>query len=382
MLMNNAPWIYSLDQNLLRPPPPRRRTRVTSDPCLPERLPNAGVLQREAEHEAPKAILRQLRRSPSPTDSPVFEADEDPPGHKRTLSLSSVASSASSTKALGSSLVQRKQNGQIPIGWKEPQPFEILRAIERKDNEYIGEVRDKAFHLLVRMSGGVTPLMHAMRLGPSHREVAILLIGAFSRWVNNLEDDQMEDPRTKVILKALRTNLKLAIDYGLTKTQGSDLTASFLQTLVMSQGEVWVLGQAGNVSLALRAGTEGRPVQTADAAVRKFATRELGKADLIASLADYMANATADLLLMGAWMNVSEVLELGPIPTYYFARDDRVYRAFVDRLDEHKNAIQYKVSKRLRWQLRVMRTVLEGRSTTFRSKVELLRGELDEGEGV
>jgi hypothetical protein len=54
----------------------------------------------------------------------------------------------------------------------------------------------------------------------------------------------------------------------------------------MSQGETWVLGQAANVGLALRAGTEGHPVSTADAAVRKFATRELGKADLIATLAD------------------------------------------------------------------------------------------------
>ena len=100
-------------------------------------------------------------------------------------------------------------------------------------------------------------------------------------------------------------NLRLGIDYGLTKTQGSDLTASFLQTygfslrteilcwsnsrvcsLIMSQGETWVSGQTANVALALRAGNEGCPVQTADSAVRKFATRELGKADLIATLAD------------------------------------------------------------------------------------------------
>ena len=59
-----------------------------------------------------------------------------------------------------------------------------------------------------------------------------------------------------------------------------------MQTLVMSEGDKWVLAQAHTVSLALRAGTEGKPVQTADAAVRKFATKELGKADLIASLED------------------------------------------------------------------------------------------------
>lgn len=83
----------------------------------------------------------------------------------------------------------------------------------------------------------------------------------------------------------LGVNLKLAIDYGLTKSQ-SDLTASFLQTLIMSEGDKWVWEQVSNVSLALREGTAGQPVHAAGAAVRRFATRELGKADVIATLED------------------------------------------------------------------------------------------------
>jgi hypothetical protein len=81
------------------------------------------------------------------------------------------------------------------------------------------------------------------------------------------------------------TNLKLAIDYGLQQSQ-SDLVASFLQTLIMSEGDKWVVGQASNISLALRAGTAGKPVQTAGSAVRSFATKELGKAASIATLED------------------------------------------------------------------------------------------------
>lgn len=81
-------------------------------------------------------------------------------------------------------------------------------------------------------------------------------------------------------------NLKLAIDYGLAKSQ-SDLTASFLQTLIMSEGEKWVYSQVATLCLALRApGDDGKPVQTADTAVRRFTTRELGKAELIATLED------------------------------------------------------------------------------------------------
>lgn len=43
-----------------------------------------------------------------------------------------------------------------------------------------------------------------MRIGESHRDIAILLVGALSRWVNQLEDDEIQKPQTKNILKALR----------------------------------------------------------------------------------------------------------------------------------------------------------------------------------
>lgn len=52
--------------------------------------------------------------------------------------------------------------------------------------------------------------------------------------------------------------------------------------------------------------------------------------------------------------------------TYYFARDDRVYKAFVDRIDKHKHAIERTCARRLKWQLRVLRTVMEGRTTNYR----------------
>ncbi|KAG5638992.1 hypothetical protein H0H81_007900 [Sphagnurus paluster] len=142
-----------------------------------------------------------------------------------------------------------------------------------------------ACQLLLRKTGDATPLLHAMRIGQSHRDVAILLLGAFSRWINHLSDEDIPKPRTKVILKALRTNLKLAIDYGLAKSQ-SDLTASFLQTLIMSEGDTWVWAQVSTISNALSAGTAGQPVKAADFAVRRFATKELGKAQLIATLED------------------------------------------------------------------------------------------------
>jgi hypothetical protein len=140
-----------------------------------------------------------------------------------------------------------------------------------------------------------------MRIGQSHRDVAIVLLGAFSRYINHLQDEDIPKPQTKAILRALRaiislyqliwanpiegTNLKLAIDFGLAKSQ-VDLTASFMQTLIMSEGDKWVWEQVTSVSRTLKVDSSSRPVQEAEAAVRRFATRELGKADLIASLED------------------------------------------------------------------------------------------------
>jgi hypothetical protein len=76
----------------------------------------------------------------------------------------------------------------------------------------------------------------------------------------------------------------------------------------------------------------GQPVKTAQSAIRKFATKELGKAETIASLEDYVGNATADLLMLAAWSTALDSIEGEQIPSYYFARDDSVYKAFVDRL--------------------------------------------------
>lgn len=293
---------------------------------------------REGELSGPREVLRQLRRTPSPpveedTEGADEEGEEelpaDLPQRPRTLSSSTSRSSSSITSMF-------KRSPKVAKPWREPAPFELFRAIEDKDLMYIMEVRDRAFHvskclsltltkyqssleLLLRKTGEATPLVHAMRIGASHRDVAMVLIGAMSRWVNHLEDHDMEQPRTRVILKALSTlcrlwyfsesdlcsgtNLKLAIDYGLQRSQ-SDLIPSFLQTLIMSEGDRWVTSAsmltseptvlfpslmsrlAASIALALRAGTEGKPVAAAESLVRKFATKELGKADGIAALDD------------------------------------------------------------------------------------------------
>jgi len=43
-----------------------------------------------------------------------------------------------------------------------------------------------------------------MRIGKSHSDVTIVLLGALSRWVNHLPDEEVNLPKTKVLLRALR----------------------------------------------------------------------------------------------------------------------------------------------------------------------------------
>ncbi|OSC99129.1 hypothetical protein PYCCODRAFT_1470405 [Trametes coccinea BRFM310] len=389
-MFNHAPLVEAVaakdfeDEAESRPifPTGPPRERQSPDPCLPARLPTSDRL-------APKAVeaeLERIRKSLETPPPPTLQDAEDSksplssptgsPKSKRKSFLDSLPAAFHAAKMLRTAS-QGSSSGSRP--WKAPEPYEILRAIERRDMMFLMEVRDRSFQSLVQKTGDVTPLIHAMRI--EHTDMAIVLLGAFSRYINNLQDEDLEKPETKKLLKMLRINLKIAIDFGLQKQQ-KDLMASFLQTLIMSEGDSWIALQTADIAVALRQGTAGKPVHTAEAAVRSFATKSLGKADLIASLEDYIANATADLLMMAAWSLVLQVVKGEPLPTYYFARDDRVYRAFVERLEQHKDAIQSKVGRRLRWQLRVLQTQLEGRNRTFRSKAESLAKELDEGEGV
>ncbi|KAF8165428.1 hypothetical protein B0H34DRAFT_689148 [Crassisporium funariophilum] len=383
MSFNNASLIIALEENQqplhkLSSLPTGRR-RVVSTPCLPERLPTASVIQREAEGLAPREFTKQMLKS-SMTDEITGDIPSEPQNmhHQRTKSESSPRS-PTSIKSFFSSLVSPALGRTPSSGWANLQPYEIMKAVEEKDIMFLMEVRDKAFPLLLQSSGGETPLVHAIRTG--NKDVAIVLLGAFSRWVNYLEDGDIRQPQTQSYLKALRVGLKLAINEGLAKSQ-SELIASFMQTLIMSEGDKWVWAQVSTVSRALSAGTEGQPVQVAGAAVRKFATKELGRAELIASLEDYVSNATVDLLMMGAWSLVLQSVKGDQMPSYYFARDDRVYKAFVDRVVKHSAEIKRTCSRRLKWQLHVLQNGLEGRSLTFRRKVEMLASQLDEGEGI
>ncbi|KAH9977971.1 hypothetical protein BGW80DRAFT_1456104 [Lactifluus volemus] len=371
-MINHTAVLEYLDRDLTSPSP-RRKYRSPRDPCLPANLPSTAVIRREADLVAPKSLFSQVVRDASHTTDALREAMSTKISDSPPLSPHEIpASPTSLLRRVPSSA--RTTNSNRP--WKDPEPWEVLRAVEDKDVLYLMEVRDRAFHALVRPSGGVTPLIHAMRIGKSHHDVAITLVGAFSRYINRLEEEDFAKKETRSLLVSLRGSLKVAIDFGLQSSQ-SDLLASFLQTLVMSEGDIWIQEQVKLVESALRQGPSAHPVEVARSSIKRVATRALGKAPMIADLEDYISNATLDLLMMAAWNLALGSFPGERIPPYYFARDDRVYRVFTERLDRHRDDINHRLSRLLRAQLATLRSTIQGRARSWHGKVELLETEFD-----
>ncbi|QRV91092.1 alpha-amylase [Ceratobasidium sp. AG-Ba] len=229
-----------------------------------------------------------------------------------------------------------------PRGWKEPEHWEVVQAIERRDVVRLSEIRDHSFHVLLRRVNNTSPLEHAMRIG--HTDMAVLILGMFSRWINYLDEEDFARKKVMINLNAIRVNLRFAISRGLQHNQ-PDLISSYLQTIVMSHGESWLKAAIADVSREIGLGSEGRPVETAINSIKNFFTKELSKpsrssrwtsskciwrfiGQYAVPMETSVANAGCDLLMLGAWTQVMHrIPSAQPIPLHYFARDDRIYQS-------------------------------------------------------
>ena len=81
---------------------------------------------------------------------------------------------------------------------------------------------------------------------------------------------------------------------------------------------------------------------------------------------------------MGLWNIVTDSIPGEPLPLFAFARDDRVLKAFSDRIDAIDAARYRKLPKALRSTIDLTRRTLEPRAVGFREKVEQLAGHLDD----
>lgn len=207
--------------------------------------------------------------------------------------------------------------------------------------------------------------------------MAVLIVGMFSRWINYLDEEDFTRKKVMINLNAIRVNLRFAISRGLQHNQPG-LISSYLQTIVMSHGEGWLRAAISDVSREL-ANSDGKPADTASMSIKNFFTRELAKADSIVSVDEYVANAACDLLMLGAWTQVmNKIPAAKPIPLHFFARDDRIYQDFADKRRRLRDACRTHLTKRLQWQMKVMKKTIGIRAYGIYQKLEILKEELDQ----
>lgn len=209
-MLNLAGWLDALAQAEKKSQPRRRplptapvrplalsvlKSADSPSQCLARPLPSCDQLQRHAERRADQARRQHILDSSlaSAVETPLTE---DPPPSNPTSPP--VGTSPSEGKSFFGSLGRRSSVGLNKKGRYEP--FEVLRAIEKKDVMLLHEVKMSQFDLLV--TGTPLPLVYAMRLGKTHHDVAIILVGAMSRKVNDTSDDELElmQPSTKATL--------------------------------------------------------------------------------------------------------------------------------------------------------------------------------------
>ncbi|POY75114.1 hypothetical protein BMF94_1744 [Rhodotorula taiwanensis] len=360
---------------------PPRHPALPSNPVLVKSLPRTSEISKRAEQYAHSARKQHI------LNDALTSAVETPLDARPAPSADDKQLAASSDGAAGTAPATTR-SGPGKRGGGPYEPFEVLRAIEKKDLAVILDVKSHQFDLLVTAGPGQPlPLVYAIRMGKSHADMAIVIVGAISRRVNDTSDDELaqKDPRTLATLRAIRANLKIAISASLSGPDGdTSLLSSFLQVIVMLEGNKFLQSSTSTLSLALRSPLASKPVATAQRLMLKWVSRELA-ARQVASVEEYVANAVGDLVLLGLWSIVQDQLARGQvdsIPLYYFARDDRIQKAVEERMSDlrRRKGSVTQLSKQVRSRLDVALDVLGRRSLNGRERVDRLRRVFDEGE--
>lgn len=324
------------------------------------------------------------------------------------------------------------KSGSRAVLRKNYESHDLLKAIDNKDMETILAIRDANFDLLLDLSQGGssksastgansgtsgtlnTPLGYAISLGKDWQSTSIILVGALSKFVNTLPDDEDEyqvqpsasgattkqkkpkklqlDPRTMQRLRKIRVNLKLAIDHSIYQDANS-LLASYLQVLIMSEGTPFLLNAIDTIEHCL-VSKLGDPIAQSRSQVLQFVTDSLKhRQDKIAAVKDYISNAQGDLLLMALWdavrlpkSDLADVASLpsdtedlaNPLPLYFFARDDRVTAHFVERVDkiQHFDQTHRKHTALLKLASRVAEALQHGtRRKNSNERLEIIKAQ-------
>ena len=182
--------------------------RLPPSPILVQPLPSTSALELEGQAQSELELDRQIKQAAR--ERALAEALQEQQWEVERSQAREASNSLSVLRNLGSRPSGNGKgdtSGPTKSFERPPQAYELYQAIDRKDIDFLMRVRDHAFGLLLQKNAGEFPILYAARIGQSHRDVVILLVGALSRYVNHLEEEDFEKKETRGTLKALRANV-------------------------------------------------------------------------------------------------------------------------------------------------------------------------------
>ncbi|WWC92092.1 uncharacterized protein L201_007046 [Kwoniella dendrophila CBS 6074] len=414
-----SPTKYSATSPTILPPPPspgRRRTnsrasgsndgsgsdnwdklirspRIQSSPILLKPLPATSSLTKESIYASELELDKQIKQVKK--EVLLKEALQEQLFSVERLKIKNEQgnwSNLQKQKQINSKKGKESDDSDFGSWGKskkfvnEPQAFELYKAIDKHDLEYIMRIRDHKFNLLLQKNGGNEfPIVYTTRLGDQYRDIVILLVGALSRYVNHLDPEDFEKKETLRTLKALRANLKLAIDHTLNNLPPGHspiLLSSYLQVLIMSEGDQFLIKSINEISLLLKSSIiynhndeeNIKPVKSSEEIIRKFCTKELrGIKNGVFDVEEYIANSILDLILMSCWNLVATQLNLDNLPTHTFARDLRTYTIFSEYIETNQELINQKLNPKLKKILYSLNDVAGNSKKSIRGRLNDVR---------
>jgi hypothetical protein len=257
-----------------------------------------------------------------------------------------------------------KRVARTPLSPKQGyQLGDLLKAIDEGNHETLSVIRDNNFSLFLTGRGLLNPLQYAMN---THNDAMIVgVIGVLSSWVNRLDAATLATREGREILKQVRGNLHLAIRFAIENHVPAAL-ASYVQTLVMSEGDTWLREVVETVAREVGAGRLNDALGHAERAMQRFLVDALKKGGG-AEVEDYRLNATTDLLMMGCAHALGK-----PIGVHCFARDRRVLDELRARIRDLKRAAPPPLQEKLLQRCERIVDIMGAGNLGYTGKIESL----------
>ncbi|WWC72380.1 uncharacterized protein I206_106342 [Kwoniella pini CBS 10737] len=379
-----------------------RSPKIQSSPILLQPLPATSSLNKESIYASELELDKQTKQLNREKQLSEALKDQLYSIEREKIKIEQGTWSKNNSKFeykdKDDKIIYSSENSKTKPFNNPPQAFELYKAIDDHNFEFIMRIRDYQFDTLLQKNGNEFPILYATRLGNQWRDVVILLVGALSRYVNHLEPEDFEKKETLRTLKALRANLKLAIDHTLINLppgHSTNLLSSYLQVLIMSEGDSFLLKSMNEISLIIRSKINSsnsnsnsnsnsklnseiiKPVFQSENIIRKFCTKELrGIKEGIIDVEEYISNATLDLLILSCWNLVSNQLNIENLPTHTFARDLRTYSLFIEAYENNLTNLN-KLNPKLKKILNILIDLAGDSKKSVKGRLEDVRNVLD-----